>query len=346
MNSIKKAVAHKIWSGSFYFLFSLGLLYVSSGFKNQETLNSYSLSGLAQGTTYKISYYATKQTVSENQIDSILCKIDSSMSIYKSYSLISAFNISDASVTMDNHFKTVIEKSFEISRASDGIFDITIYPLVEAWGFGPVKPDALPDRNQIKAILKDVGYQHLKIEGDQLIKDKPFVKIDLNGIAQGYSVDVVADFLTVKGVKSFIVELGGELRVKGTKPGNERYKIGIEGVNDGDFLPVQRYIEIENGAITTSGNYRKFHQAGSRKISHLINPKTGFYLQNNMISATVYAKDAISADGYDNVLMGLGLEQALTFLKKRKDLSAYLVYTENGVVKDTCTTGFPEIKKF
>lgn len=347
MNHLLKRVFNWIYKVKSIFIFCLiGFVLIISGFRNPVKLNLYSLTGAAQGTSYTINYYAAWQVVSKNQIDSILNKIDSSMSVYKPYSLITEFNNSKSGVKMDEHFKNVAEKSLEISKNSNGIFDITVYSLVSAWGFGPIKPANLPDSSQIKAILKNVGYQHLKIKGNELIKDNPNVKIDVNGVAQGYSVDVVADFLEKNKIDSYIVEIGGELRVKGEKPDNEKFKVGIEAVNDSDFSPIQKYIEIDSGAITTSGNYRKFYQAGNKKVNHLIDPKTGYYLQNDLISVTVYAKDAITADGYDNVLMGLGFKNAMTFLANRKDLSAYLVYKQNGIVRDTCSAGFPKIKKF
>ncbi len=329
-----------------FILCLIGFILITTGFKKEDKLNLYSLTGLSQGTSYTINYYAKDQVVSKLQVDSILTKIDSSMSIYKPYSLISAFNNSQKGVEMDFHFKNVAEKSLEISKESDGAFDITVYALVSAWGFGPIKPEYLPDSAVVKSILKNVGYQHLKIKGNQLTKDNPNVKVDVNGIAQGYSVDVIAGFLETKGIRSYIVELGGELRAKGRKPQNKAFKVGIEAVSDGDFLPMQKYIEIDEGAITTSGNYRKFHQAGNKRINHLIDPKTGYYLQNDLISVTVYAEDAITADGFDNVLMGLGFEKAMVFLKQRSDLSAYLVYKKDGIVKDTCSAGFPTIKEF
>jgi len=194
--------------------------------------------------------------------------------------------------------------------------------------------------------LKNVGYQHLKIRSNQLLKNIPAIKIDVNGIAQGYSVDVIADFLETNKIYDYVVELGGEVRVKGKKYNNERFKIGIEAVNDEDFLPIQKYVEINEGAITTSGNYRKFYLSGKQRVSHLIDPKTGYYLQNNLISVTVHAKDAITADGYDNVLMNLGLENAMRFLAQNEGLSAYFVYTENGITRDTSSTGFPQIREF
>jgi len=318
----------------------------SNAFKEGNEMRLYQLNGYAQGTSYHINYYHPIATVSKRQIDSILVAIDSSLSIYKDYSLITAFNQSSTGVQMDLHLQTVIEKSLAISRNSNGAFDITVYPLVNAWGFGLSKPTALPNSYEIKNLLKTVGYQQLKIKNKQLIKDQPKIQIDVNGIAQGYSVDVISNFLEKHGIQNYIAELGGELRVKGKKPKSQLFKVGIEAVNNQDFMPIKKYIEIENGAITTSGNYRKFIALGHEKINHLINPKTGYYLQNNLISVTVYAPNAITADGYDNVLMNLGLEKSLRFLTKNKELSAYFVYKENGVIKDTCSVGFPKIKEF
>ena len=327
-----------------FVLLILAMAFLGSSHKPDE-LKLYTFNGLAQGTSYHIRYYSAKEAVVKTQVDSILNQIDSSMSVYKSYSLISAFNHSKVGVQMDKHLKKVAEKSFQISRKSDGAFDITVYPLVNAWGFGVNKPAELLDSNQIKSILKNVGYKYLKIKNDFLYKTRPDVKIDVNGIAQGYSVDVIASFFDQKGINSYLIELGGEIRVKGQKPNNELFKVGIESVNE-DFSPIQKYIEIDGGAVTTSGNYRKFHQSGNKKINHLIDPKTGYYLQNDLISVTVYAKDAITADGYDNVLMSLGLQKAMDFLSHNNALAAYFVYHQNGTVRDTCSKNFPEIKKF
>ncbi len=317
-----------------------------SAFKPKDELKLYNLTGVGQGTSYHIKYYAPSKLVSETQIDALLTRIDSSLSIYKPYSLISQFNNSQTGVSMDYHFKKVVKRSQEISRVSDGAFDITVYPLVKVWGFGVSQSENLPNDSEIKEILKNIGYKHLTIDKYFLEKDLPGVKIDVNGIAQGYTVDLIAELLEEKGIKNYLVELGGEIRVRGKKPDKENFKIGIEAVSDEDFIPITKYIEVTKGAVTTSGNYRKFHQSGNKKINHLMNPKTGYYLQNDMISATVYAKNGITADGFDNVLMNLGLQKALIFLKKHKRLSAYLVYTENGVVKDTCSVGFPVIKRF
>jgi len=328
------------------FIVCAALFFLLFGFKPKHSQQEYQLRGYAQGTTYHISYYHSKALVTKNQIDSIITAIDSSLSIYKDYSLITAFNHASIGVKMDLHLQNVVEKSIAISKESKGAFDITVYPLVNAWGFGLSKPSQPPTAAEIKTLLQNVGYQHLKIEGQQLLKLKPAIQIDVNGIAQGYTVDVIASFLEQNGLHNYLAELGGELRVKGRKAENQLFKIGIEAVNDTDVTPIKKYIEISIGAITTSGNYRKFIEWNAVRTNHIINPKTGYYQKNDLISVTVYAPTGIIADGYDNVLMNLGLKNALRFLAKKKEISAYFVYQQNGIVKDTCSMGFPIIKEF
>lgn len=328
------------------FLILTSAVLIFNAFKQDDVLRLYQLNGHAQGTTYSINYYHRSQAVSKKQIDSILIAIDSSLSIYKDYSLITAFNQSAKGLKMDLHLQTVVEKSLTISKNSNGAFDITVYPLVNAWGFGLSKPTAPPSHAEIKKLLNNTGYQNIEIKGNELLKRKPQIQIDVNGIAQGYSVDLIADFLENNGIHNYIAELGGELRVKGKKPKNQFFKVGIEAINDIDFAPLTKYIEIDSGAITTSGNYRKFMELGTEQSNHIINPKTGHYQKNSLVSVTVYAQDAITADGYDNVLMNLGLEKSLSFLAKHKELAAYFVYKKDGKMKDTCSVGFPKIEKF
>lgn len=323
----------------------IGFLWIALTFiltsSTPEELKPFKLNGYAQGTTYAILYYSENKNVSSKQIDSILDVIDTSMSLYKKGSLINQFNSSEKGILLDPHFKKVIVKSLEVYKMSGGYFDITVAPLVQAWGFGAT---SLPDDTSIQLIKQHIGSNKLKLEGDFLYKTDPKVKIDLNGIAQGYSVDVLASFLEEKGIKNYLVELGGEIRVKGTKqPSNERFKIGIESTQTNNFEPekMQASIQLDSGGITTSGNYRKFYMNGKRKVSHLIDPDTGYPLDNEMISATVYAKDAITADGFDNVFMGMGIKKSFLFLKSHPEMEVYFIYQKrDGSVADTATAGF------
>ncbi|WP_316836115.1 FAD:protein FMN transferase [Pedobacter nutrimenti] len=306
----------------------------------------YSIHGYAQGTDYSIKYFADSALIAKEGVDSILMKIDSSMSLYKPYSLISKFNSSENGVSLDPHFLAVIRKSFEIFKDTQGKFDVTVAPLVQAWGFGPKPISVFPDSAEITELLKNVGMDYLELKGNKLLKSRPNVHLDLNGIAQGYSVDVVADYLEGKGIHCYMVEIGGEIRLKGRKPDGTAMKIGIEGpAPDGISEPqIRHVISFTEGAVTTSGNYRKFIKSGNKKISHLVNPKTGYPLNTELISVTIFAKDALTADGYDNAIMAMGLHEALTFIAARKNMEAYIIYQrKDGVTADTLTTGFKKL---
>lgn len=314
----------------------------------QRGFKEFHINGVAQGTTYHITYYATDSVLTKAVCDSIFSSLDSSLSVYKSYSAITSFNKSLRGVIAGKHLKKVVEKGIEVSKDSKGIFDMTVMPLVKAWGFGPDgKNKKEPDAAAIAAILQYVGYDKITIKGDSLIKLHHRTTIDVNGIAQGYSVDVIADFLEANDVKDYLVEVGGELKVKGRKmPSKQLMKIGIESPSESDWDEVLiKKIELKNGgAITTSGKYRQFYNSGNKKISHLIDPRTGYTLNNEMVSVTVRANDAITADAYDNVLMGMPLSQALEFLKTRPFLDAYFIYMlKDKEVKDTATKGFERL---
>jgi thiamine biosynthesis lipoprotein len=307
----------------------------------------YVIQGYAQGTDYTVKYYASQALISKSAIDSLLIKIDSSMSLYKAHSLINQFNASEKGCHVDDQFATVMRKSFEIYRNTAGKFDVTVAPLVHAWGFGAQPVQRFPEKKEIKILLKVVGMDKLILKNNNFLEKKqPGVKIDLNGIAQGYSVDVVADYLISKGITSFVVEIGGELRIRGLKPDGTARRIGIEGpaLTEGGTPQIRHMASIPEGAITTSGNYRKFLQKGTKKITHLINPKTGYPLANQMISVTVFAKDAITADGYDNALMAMDIKEAIQFVENKAGLEAYFIYhRKDGQVADTLSRGFKKM---
>jgi thiamine biosynthesis lipoprotein len=324
----------------------IAILFLTS-FLPPQQFRKIVINGTAQGTTYNITYYASDSIITKYQADSLLNKIDSSLSIYKPYSLISQFNISETGIIIDNHFKNVVERSIAVCRDTKGIFDITILPVIQAWGFGTKPIDSLPTPATIRSLKKCVGSKWISMQGDRLVKSKPCVKIDVNGIAQGYTVDVLALLLEQKGINNYIVELGGEIRVKGRKmPGNEKMKIGIEAPADHEFAisGVQLVIELDSGAITTSGSYRKYYESQGKKITHIIDARTGYPAQNELISVTVFAKNAIIADAYDNALMVMGLKKALNFTEKRNEIAAHFIYRmENGAVADTASSRFYEL---
>lgn len=322
-----------------FFLLGIGW---SSNFFNDDIRKIY-FSGFAQGTTYHITYFSPDSVVTKKQVDSILDKIDSSLSLYKPYSLINQFNNSKEGIIPDIHFRKVVKKALKVYRETNGLFDITVEPLTAVWGFGPDKIEDLPDSALIKSILPCVKSGLLYWDKNLLKKKRTCVKLDANGIAQGYSVDVLTDFFEQNGIKNYIIELGGEIRIRGRKyPDNKKMTVGIEAPGDDpEYSVIEKAVWIDKGAITTSGNYRRYYESNGKKISHLIDPKTGYYIQNELISVTVYAKDAITADGYDNALMAMGLKRALIFVEKRNDIAAHFIYRkEDGTIADTMSKRF------
>ena len=310
----------------------------------KQPVRRYLIEGRAQGTTYRVIYYARDSVVTSSQIDSIVEKIDSSLSLYKDYSLINQFNQSQSGVIMDDHFQKVVRKSLATYRETNGIFDVTVQPLVQAWGFGPREIAVLPDSATIDSIKNCIGSNYLQIIGNKLIKKKACIKVDLNGIAQGYTVDVIGAFLNQYGLDHYMVELGSEIVVKGRRqPTNEKMKIGIESPGDDEFERgvMNKIVFIDRGAITTSGNYRRFFETDGRQVSHLIDPRTGYPVENELISITVYAGDAMTADAFDNALMVMGLKEAMKFVNRRNRIAAHFIYKDrNGKIKDTMSRRF------
>ncbi|GAC1593071.1 MAG: FAD:protein FMN transferase [Hymenobacter sp.] len=310
-------------------------------------LRAYQLNGFAQGTTYAITYYAADSAVTGEEVTRQLAEIDASMSLYVPTSLINQFNRSPKGIVADKHLRLVVRKALQVYQDTGGLFDATVEPLVRAWGFGTQHIEAPPSPATIQALLAQVGSDKLHLRGDSLVKDRPGVRIDLNGIAQGYTVDVLAALLERHRICNYLVELGGEIRVRGRKwPGGELMRIGIERPDTGAVQPsgMQQVIRLRAGGITTSGNYRKFKQWGALRSAHLIDPKTGYPFQNEMISVTVLAPDALTADAYDNALMGMGRAKALAFLQHHRGLQAYLIYQlPDGTIADAATPGFKRL---
>lgn len=311
---------------------------------SSRALHKYIVRGNAQGTTYQLTYYATDSIISKPSIDSLFSRLDSSLSIYKPYSLVSQFNASNRGVLADDHLKKVMVKAQETFIATKGIFDISILPITEEWGFASKKVNATPGKYRLANLMKCVGSKKLLLKGDSLVKTKPCVRLDPNGIAQGYSADLLAEFLENKGIHNYVAEIGGEMRIKGLKENNQPFVISIEktGIGDWDIDANPRQIAPGTGAITSSGNYRKYIQTNGKNISHIIDARTGYPARNEIISVTVYAADAITADAYDNSFMVMGLKQSLAFCARPKNIAAYFIYRKkDGTIADTCSANFP-----
>jgi thiamine biosynthesis lipoprotein len=304
--------------------------------------------GKAQGTYYIIKYLSDDTSSLQPAIDSVFAAIDQSLSLYKPGSLINRFNEGNT-VQMDAHMQTVVLRSIQISKATKGAFDITVKPLVDAWGFGVHKPtiQQVLVADSLKRILQYVGYRYLQVRGQQLSKKKKGVEIDCNGIAQGYTSDVMARFLEQKGINNYLVDVGGELCSSGHNQHGKIWTVGIERpAGNDDAYPVQTLLTLDNRAITTSGNYRRFFDQGGTRFAHSIDPATGEALHSNIISVTVIAKDAITADGFDNALILMGVEKGLSFIQQHPEygLEAYFIFKDgNGKIQERFSPGFEHL---
>lgn len=268
------------------------------------------------------------------------------MSLYDSTSLISRFNRSSKGIRLDTHFLAVVKKAFQINNQTDGSFDITVGPLLKAWGFRDKAGRDLPDSSTIAKLMPYIGMKHLRLRNNRLIKKHPEVQIDLNGIAQGYTVDLLASHLQRKGIMNFLVELGGEIRVEGKKPNGDDFTVGVERPlnNTDDCSQIRHQVVIRGKALTTSGSYQNYVMRGKERLSHLMDPKTGYPIKSDIVSVTLLASDAMTADGYDNALMAMRLEDAISFVESFSDLEAYFVYQDSdGHLTDTMTYGFKKI---
>jgi len=300
------------------------------------------IEGYIQGTTYHITYEYKKKKDLHPEIEKILHDFDKSLSSYEPQSIISRINKNDPTVIPDELFIEVFQKSVEINQKTDGFFDITVAPIVNAWGFG-FAPGADVDSNLIDSLMKFVGMEKVNLKNGKIIKSDPSVMIDVNAIAQGFSVDVVCRFLDEKKVKNYLVEIGGELKSKGINPKGEDWKIGIDSPIEGNMeagQTLQAIIAIKGKALATSGNYRKFYEKDGLKYAHTMDPKTGYPALSSLLSATVLADDCMTADAYATSFMVMGVEKSIEFLSKNKFLEAYLVYSaDSGSFKSYSTEG-------
>lgn len=305
------------------------------------------IEGNAQGTTYLIKYLHPDSIVSKSDIDSCFRSIDSSLSLYKDYSTISTFNKSIHGIKYTSHFYNVVSKAIDFYFSTAGSFDITCKPLSSLWGFGN-NNNIPPSPIDILKTLKYVGSNRIFFSNDSLIKKIQGIQLDCDGIAQGYSVDVLYSFLFNKGLSNFMIEIGGEVRSLGYNSKKEPWAIGIETYSNlvSDDFFVDKIVLISNKAITTSGNYRKFKKLGNKYFSHIIDPLVGKPVNNGIISVSVIADDAITADALDNAFMVMGIKESFKYVDTCKNIGFFITYKNNdGIISDTANAYFKNYLK-
>lgn len=285
------------------------------------------LTGKAQGTTFNITYQDLQKRDFSQPVDSLFRLIDKSMSLWDSTSVISRANRNEPGVQVDEHFAAVFQKAHETSESTGGAFDVTVGPLVKAWGFSLKKGLPPPDSSQVDSLMQLVGFQKIRLENGVLQKADPRMEVDFNAIAQGYTVDLISSFLEKNGVKNYLVEIGGEVRTLGVNDRNEVWKIGIdkpvENEKEGS-RPLQTTVALSGKSLATSGSYRKFVMREGKKFSHAIVPRTGYPVSHNLLSVSVIADDCASADAYATAFLVMGTDKAME-LAGRLGLEIYCI---------------------
>jgi len=285
-----------------------------------------SADGAMLGTTFHVSARTARPSA---EIYAAMMRIgreaEASMSIFDSASLLSRLN-AGLTDSVDRHIIRNVTLADSISRLSGGCYDITVKPLVEAWGFAAGERTAHPN---IDSLLETVGYEKIRIEGRRLVKSDPRVQIDLNSIAKGYTVDMAADMLDSLGAEDYIVEIGGEIRCRGVSPRGTAWVVGIDSPFDGNRTPgrdTQVRIAMDGGALATSGNYRRYYIDGDgRKVAHTIDPRTGRSTLSRLLSATVVGKTCAEADALCTMFMSMGADAAEAFAEAHPDLPVYFI---------------------
>lgn len=290
-------------------------------------------SGITQGSYFSITYYDEGNRHFETEIDSIFREVDNAVSLWNENSIIRKVNRNE-DIVVNQIFKDNFEWARKASEFSDGAFDATIGPLVSAWGFH-YKKELEMTPAIVDSIRQLVGYQKVQIVDDRVVKENPNMTLDFNAVAQGYTTDLIGKFLETKGVYNYLVDVGGEIYAKGTKPNGEMWTIGIEkpAENFDSERAVQITLELKDKGIVTSGNYRKYIEKGGVRYSHSIDPKMGYPVEHSLLSATVIADNASWADCLATICMIVGKEKASKLLEGQ-GIEAYFIFVdEDGTIR-------------
>lgn len=284
-----------------------------------------------EGAIFGTVYHATYQCDSSlnGKIMEELQAVDQSLSMFNPNSTISQINSGKSNET-DSLLRTIFHIAREVSQATDGAFDITVAPLVNAWGFG-FKHGALPDSLQVDSLRQLIGWNRISLKDNKFFREDPRMIIDLSAVAKGFGSDCVAQMFRKHGINNFMIEIGGEVVTSGVSPKAKAWRIGVNKPQEDSTSTsneLQTILQMNNCAMATSGNYRNFYIDNGRKIAHTIDPKTGYPVQHSILSSTVIAPTCAIADAYATAFMVLGLEKSLQVLDKHPELMAYFIHTD------------------
>ena len=313
-----------MWQLPFLILLIVGTVLIIS---HQQSTPYRQANDFVFGTTYKIVYQCDSDLTAS--IRQELRRVDYSLSPFNKESVITAVN-QNREVMLDPYFVEVFNKAMEISRETKGAFDITVAPLVNAWGFG-FKHEQMPTKRQVDSLRQIIGYQKVALKNGKVEKQDPRMMLDCSAIAKGFGVDAVARLLRDRGVQNFMVEIGGEVVTCGVNAQRLPWRVGVvkpseDSLSTGHEL--QTILNVTDKAMATSGNYRNFYYKNGRRYAHTIDPKTGYPVQHSLLSATVLAASCTVADAYATSFMVMGLDNARQLLEHHPELMAYLIYDD------------------
>ena len=315
-----------LWQIPFLVLLIVGTVLI---IRQQHNMPYQKCVGTIFGTTYHITYQYDEDL--QPELEARMKEVDNALSMFNKESIISKVN-NNRPVELNEMFVEVFQQAQKISEDTNGAFDITVAPLVNAWGFG-FKNEQMPDKHAVDSLMAIVGYQKVSYDGKHIIKRDPRITLDCSAIAKGFGVDVVARLLEEKGIDNYMVEIGGEVVTHGISEKRVPWKIGVTKPTDDPLQEgneLQTVLNLTDKAMATSGNYRNFYYKGKRKYAHTIDPKTGYPVQHSILSATVLTNRCMRADAYATAFMVMGFEGAKKVLERNPDLMAYLIYDDHG----------------
>ncbi len=328
--------------GSSLWLFFLALL---SACGTQSYSPPILFVGETQGTYYRVSYFSEDTLVSQQQIENLLADFDTSVSVYNPTSLITQLNRGSGAFRVDDYFLECLSIAQEVSQCTEGAFDCTVGPLVEAWGFSFKEKEPM-NHQKVDSLKRLVDYRAIEMDEKMITLGIPGMRLDFNAVAQGVSVEVVARLLLEQGITRFLVDIGGEVKASGRKPDGSKWRIAIEKPSDNAVYGqgLEAIVQIHDKALATSGSYRKFYVKDGVKYSHTINPLTGYPVTHSLLSATVIADDCGYADAWATAIMVLGPDRAKKMVQETPGVEAFLIFSDkNGVSKTWFSEGFREL---
>ena len=316
------------------------------GLDEAPKLSYYSHHGKVFGTYYNIRYEATQDL--EDSIRAAFTEFDNSLSLFNPSSILSAVNDNRDTVT-NAAFETMWAEAERVYLLSGGAFDITVAPLVKAFGFGRKRDQyAAISSHTIDSLRAFVGFEKVQLVDHQVIKTDPRVQIDGGAVAKGQACDMVAAVLRAHGCENYLVDIGGEVVAHGINAKGDPWHIGITKPNinnEGAQDELEKIIEVTDICMATSGNYRNFYYDGAERRSHTIDPRTGWPVQNSLLSATVVSSTCMRADALATACMVLGAEEALDLIDRAGDAACYLIVAQADSLTAICSPNWIEFIK-